>query len=180
MKQKHIGIIIIIVGLMLALFVYMSKLREDSYIKDVISETGSCYLTDGTCLHEDRKYGIYIIGGTLSLSLILFGVYLAFFDRTQEFLERHQKEVSSALRNAKLIEKDKDEFNAFVSGFPPDEQTVLKAIKEQDGILQSTLRYRTGMSKTALSLLLKSFEQRGIISRAESGKTNKIFLRKKF
>jgi DNA-binding transcriptional ArsR family regulator len=180
MKQKQIGIILIIIGVVLAGFVYATKLREDAHIATMIQiQNGSCYLSDGTCLHDDRDYSIYIIGFALSIALLFFGLYLTFVDKTQQVLEKQSIEVSHALRDAKKFEKEKDEFSAFLSGFTDDEQKILKAVKEQEGILQSTLRYKTGMSKTALSLTLKSLEDREIISRKEAGKTNQVYLRKR-
>jgi hypothetical protein len=181
MNQKQIGTIIIIVGVLLGIFVYYSKIREDKNIDQVITaQGGSCYLPDGTCLHQDRDYTIYIIGGILSGALILLGLYLLIFDRTQAILAKQHIEVSRALKDAKKQEKEKDEFSAFLSGFNEDEQKILKAVKEQEGIQQSTLRFRTGMSKASLSLMLKSLEERKIVVRKESGKTNKVYLRKKF
>ncbi|MBU0461290.1 MAG: hypothetical protein KJ574_01755 [Nanoarchaeota archaeon] len=180
MNQRQIGTIVIILGIILAALVFMIKARDDKMIAQLIEERGSCYLEDETCLHEDRDYTPYIIGWVLSAALVILGAYLIFFDKTQKMLAEQQVKVSSALKEAKEQEKSKDEFQAFLSGFNADEQAVLKAIKEQDGILQSTLRYRTGMSKSTLSLLLQSLEQRQIISRKQSGKTNQVFLRKKF
>jgi len=176
MNQKQIGIIILIIGLVLALVVLFVKLQEDKLIESVIAEKDSCYLDDGTCLHEDRNYTLYILGWVLSSGLILLGLYLLIFDSTQKKLAEQQEKVSSALQEA----SKKDEFKAFLAGFNEEEQKILSAIKEQDGILQSTLRYRTGISKTNLSLLLKSLEERGIISRKEKGKSKEVYLRKKF
>ncbi|HII72008.1 TPA: MarR family transcriptional regulator [Candidatus Woesearchaeota archaeon] len=180
MNQRHIGIILIIVGLLLASLIYVVKVREDDYIRLVMQKESSCFLDDGTCLHADREIMVYVFGWALALALIIFGVYLGFIDKTQKHLEKHQRTITRALQEAKAQEKSKDEFSAFLAGFGEDEQKVLKAIREQDGIQQSTLRYRTGLSKTALSLMLKEFEKKGIISRKESGKTNEVYLQKKF
>lgn len=88
--------------------------------------------------------------------------------------------ITRALKEAKREERQKDEFTAFLAGFKDEEQTILKAVREQDGITQSTLRFRTGMSKAVLSQFLSSLENRGFISRKPSGKTKQVFLRKKF
>ena len=43
--------------------------------------------------------------------------------------------------------------------------------------MQSTLRIRTDMSKTKLSLVLKDMEEKNLIKKVEDGKKNKVFLR---
>ncbi len=180
MNQRQIGFVIILLGVLSGVFVLMTKAADDRRIAEITKELGSCYLSDGTCLHEERDFTVYILGGILSGSMLLFGLYLALFDRTQEILAKHQQEVSSALRDARKFEKGIDEFSAFLVGFQPEEQKVLRLVHEQEGIQQSTLRYKTGMSKATLSILLGSLEERRIIHRKENGKTKKIFLVRKF
>lgn len=170
----------LIIGVLLAGSVTFVKIREDAVLDKLIDAQGSCYLDDGTCLHDEANQAPYIIGWVLSGILVIFGIYIGFIDKTQQVLAEHQIKISSALEEAKKHEKEKDEFSAFLSGFDEDEQKVLKAVKEQDGIKQSTLRYKTGISKSSLSLLLKSLEEKEIISRKEAGKTNEVYLRKKF
>lgn len=179
MNQKQIGGIIIAVGILLVVFTFLIKAKNDAQIAMIVNQTGSCYEPDGTCLHEEAK-NLYLFGGILAAALIMLGAYLIFFDKTQKVLAEHQVKVSSALREFKKQEGDKEKFHAFLAGFSQDHQAVLKAIKEQDGIQQSTLRYRTGISKSSLSLMLAELEQKGIISRKQSGKTNQVFLVKKF
>ena len=180
MNQKHIGAIILLAGILILTFSYAVKLKEDRIISEFVGETGSCYLEDGSCLHEDRDLTIYLVGGAIAIALIFFGIYLSFFDKTQELLIEHQQKVSTALKEAKRQEKERDEFKAFLSGFNEEEKKVLKAIREQEGVTQSTLRFRTDLSKTKLSLLLKSFEEKGIIKRKEKGKSKEVHLVKRF
>lgn len=175
--NKHLGIILIIVGLVIASLTFMAKVKEDFYIETLIeAHDGVCILENDYCLHNDRNWVGYIIAWVLGASMILLGVYLCFFDKSYELFQKDRDHFTRELRKA----KSKDEFGAYLAGFSQEEQLVLKAIREQDGIQQSTLRYRVGMSKTALSLLLRSLEERDVISRKQSGKTKKIFLRKKF
>jgi len=175
MNQKHIGIILIIVSLAMAVLVGIIQIREEAYIQEIMETQGSCFLEDGTCLHA-RSLPLYVFAWAITGAIFLFGLYLAFFDKTQEYITEHQIKVSSALESA----SKKDEFKAYLSGFTEEEQKILSAVREQEGIKQSTLRYRTSMSKTSLSLLLKSLEARDIVSRKDSGKTKEVYLVKKF
>ncbi len=181
MNNKYLGASLIILGLLLFAFVLLAKQKEDFYINSMIEvQGGSCFLEDGTCLHADRDYTAYIVGFGVSIALMVFGIYLFLFDKSQDLILKQNKEVSSALLEAKRLEKSKSDFDAFLSAFSSDEQKVLKAVKDQEGITQSTLRFRTGLSKASLSLLLKDMESKNIISRTQKGKTNQVFLIKKF
>jgi len=179
MNQKNIGYIVLLAGLLLFSFTYLANAREERYIQSIIDEKGSCFLDDGTCLHADGK-GLFIFGWIITFGVIILGVYLLFFDKTQAVLAEHQIKITQALNKAKIQETKRDEFQAFLAGFSTDEQKILKAVHDQEGIKQSTLRYRTGMSKTSLSLLLKTLEEREIVSKKPSGKTNEVYLIKKF
>jgi len=174
MNQKQIGAVVIIISVLISGFIYLSKLREDEYVNEIIRQKGNCYLDDGTCLHS--RSTLFIVGWIIAGTTGLFGIYLVFFDRTQRVLAEHQAKLATALENA----SKRDEFNAFLSGFSSEEQQILKELHKQEGIKQSTLRYRLDMSKTTLSLILKSLEERGIITRKPLGKTNQVFLKKRF
>jgi hypothetical protein len=176
MNQKIIGTILLMVGIIITLFVFMVKDREDEYIANYVAVEGTCYLKEDTCLHEDRDYMLYIVGWVISTSLFILGMYILLFDHTAKVIMQNQERITSQLREV----KHRDEFKAFLSGFSADEQVVLKVIHEQEGIKQSTLRFKTGFSKTTLSLLLKDLESREIITKKETGKTNEVYLRKKF
>ncbi|MEM4268262.1 MAG: hypothetical protein QXK37_05540 [Candidatus Woesearchaeota archaeon] len=178
MNQREISIVLISIGFLLAIFVYYLKIEQEKHINLIVDKTGTCFLEDGTCLHEQSNT-MYIIGWVFSGIITFFGVFL-FFDKTQKMLAEQQIKISAALKDAVEKDKQKDEFSAYLSAFSSEEQMVIKAIHEQEGILQSTLRYRTGMSKAGLSILLKSLEERGIVSKKPKGKTNQLFLRKRF
>ncbi len=178
MQLKHLGLVLIIISVLLAGLIYVFKVQEDKYLAQVMSSHGGSCFVDGVCIYETRSIIWYMLGWVVSAFLFTLGVYLYFFDKTQQQLMEYQKTVAESLKEAQKKVSHEDKFKAFLGGFSEEEQKVLSAIKEQDGIQQSTLRYRTGMSKSTLSLMLKNFEEKGLITRKEEGKTNKIFWKK--
>ena len=191
MNQKTLGIFLIILGIALAGLFYKVKIDSEEQIQALIAAQGSveaCFLEDGTCLHE-KQNNLFFVGEGFAVLMFALGLYLLFFDTTKETKELVAKQseqnvqIATALKQS-VEEKKKDErFTAFLAGFSKDEQKVLTAIHDHegdDGILQSTLRYRTGLTKTDVSLILKRFEEKGYVSKKPEGNTNKVFLRKVF
>lgn len=182
MNQKRIGIFLIILSILLAGLFYQVQRELEVLVQQRVDSQQTCFLENGTCLHQ-KVSNIYLFGEAFALLLFSLGLYLIFFDKSAKILALHAEQnvqIAAALQKAEE-EKTKDVgFTAFLAGFNEDQQKVLKAIKEQDGILQSTLRYRTGLTKTDVSLILKNFEEKGYISKKPDGNTNKVFLRKVF
>lgn len=180
MNKKYLAIIIVLFSLVIISFTYYSKIQEDQIINSFIADKGSCYLDDGTCLHDDRDYTTYIIGYSVGIALLILGFYTYAIDKSEDKLLKHQEDVVKELNKVKEIDAKKDEFKAFVSGFSKDEQNILKTIHSQEGIKQSTLRFKTALSKTTLSLILKSLEERKIITRKKDGKSNRVYIVNKY
>ena len=175
--NKQIGILLIVIGIVVSGVLLHMKIKEDFYVEALIQENnGVCVLENDYCLHNDRNWTGYIIGWLSGGSLIILGAYLLFFEKSYEYFNKERKEFVRRIEETKL----KDEFQAFLSGFSQDEQAILKCIHAQEGIKQSTLRFKVGMSKATLSLLLSSLEKRNIISRKVSGKSKEVYLIKTF
>src|SRR4030042_391545 len=140
MDNKKLGIMLLVAGLLLVGVIYLVKAREDAIINKVIAEMGSCFLEDGTCLHEDRNATLYIVGWIFSASIIALGAYLLLF-------EKSQKVIISTLEKQKHIQTEEEKFNILLKGLSEDEQKVVKAVKQQDGMDQYTLGLRTDLHK---------------------------------
>lgn len=179
MNQKTIGLVIIIFSLFLAIFVAAAKDTQDKQIDMYIMQEGTCYLEDGTCLHQDTQNSIYFIGWILSAIMMSFGIYLLAFDSSKKILE-NQERISSQLVQVKEEDKKKDEFKAFLSAFSEDKQKILRLIHDHEGITQSTLRFKSSLSKAHLSGLVRELEKENHISRKVKGKTYELYLVKNF
>lgn len=176
MEQKQIGIIILIIGLILGTSVTLMKINEDKYINSYISDKGSCFLDDGTCLHEDRDYTLFIVGWIIVGILILISGYMILVKSPYDKILKENQEL------IKKIEKSnkKNEFEIFLSSFDEDYKTILKIIKDNEGITQATLRFKTGFSKAHVSNLVNTLEKKNFISRKRKRKTYQIYLKSKY
>ena len=167
MNNKTLGLIIILLAIVLCVLIFTFRgYYVESELQRVIDTSGGIceHIGDG-CPHEEinKINPIVYLSVAILVVLLLIGVYLMF-------------------PKAKRIEKPKrkSKFNTILSVLSESEQKVMKAVKEQDGITQSTLRIRTDLSKTKLSFILNDLEKKNLIKKVSKGKTNQIFLKRKF
>ncbi|OIO66074.1 hypothetical protein COY28_03400 [Candidatus Woesearchaeota archaeon CG_4_10_14_0_2_um_filter_57_5] len=132
----------------------------------------ACPSDPNACPHEQRSRSMIPIylSAVVIASIAALGLYMVVFDKSQQAilqtLDRQKAQLTSD-----------EKFGMLMRGLDEYEKKVVKAIREQDGITQQTLRYRTDMHKSKLSLVLDQLERRGIIARVPKGKTNELHLK---
>ncbi len=102
--------------------------------------------------------------------MFALGVYILLFNKSEERILRRLEEE----KNQKIGD---EKFDYILMALDSYGKKVLKAVKAQDGITQSTLRLRTDMSKAKLSYVLQELEKRNLIKRVKKGKTLEVFLK---
>lgn len=169
MENKNLGIILIISCVLVGVLVY----SFNGIIAANTEEACSCTEMDtpgGFCPHEGKVYWPTYLGMVLVSGIGALGLYLIFF-------EKSQKEIVSALSKDRQVKSEEERFSILLKGLSLEEKRVITAVKEQDGITQQTLRLRTDLHKSKLSLVLDSLEKKGLVKREQAGKTNKVFLK---
>jgi hypothetical protein len=169
MDNKKLGIILMIIGVLLIIFIFSIQIMQNNITQKIVEEKGTCFLEDGTCLHKENGF-LFIFGYIISSIIIALGIYLVWF-------EKSQKEIMSTLKKQKETQNSDEKFEILLKGLNEDEKKIIIAVKEQDGITQQTLRLRTDLHKSKLSILLDGLEKKDLIKRIEKGKTKQVFLK---
>ncbi len=163
MNNKKVGVTLIVLGLVLGGIVFsMAQSLEAQAAQQECNPNQQCKEI-ATGLGWSH-IGIGALGAILAL-----GIYLVFFNTSEKaILERLEAEKEKKLAQERLA--------IMMQALDDNEKEILKAIAEQDGITQKTLRFRTGLSKSKISQVLSSFEKKGIVKRESKGKTYAIHL----
>ncbi len=168
MDNKKLGVILIVICILLGILIFYFNQQIN------IQAEASCSCSEmaegGTCPHEQKVNwptyaGIILLSGVAAL-----GIYLIFF-------EKSQKAIISTLERQKQKQTEEEKFEILLKGLDAYEKKVIQAIKEQDGITQQTLRLRTDLHKSKLSIVLDGLEKKGLIVRKDKGKTKQVFLK---
>jgi uncharacterized membrane protein len=183
MKNKQLGIFLIITSIVLGLFLgYFRYQLEESYRNEIISlEGGICEHAGESCPFEKINELLLptLLSSAILIIMILLGLYLIFFEKSEKILRESQEKIAEKIGQVNKKELEKEKLNILLSALNDDEKKVFMAVKEQEGITQSTLKYRTDFSKAKLSSILKALEKKKLIKKVPHKKTNKIFLKKK-
>ncbi|NQU97914.1 hypothetical protein HQ533_00460 [Candidatus Woesearchaeota archaeon] len=168
MNNKHLGLILVVVCVVLGILLFTFNELINSQTADACSCTEND--EDAFCPHQHKiPWQIYI--GILLVAIVAaLGFYLLLF-------EKSQKEILSALSKQKELKIEEEKFSILLKGMDEYEQKVIKAVKDQDGITQQTLKLRVDMHKSKLSIVLDGLEKKGLVKRVPKGKTNQVFLK---
>jgi ribosomal protein S25 len=178
MDNKKLGYLVILIGVLFIVILAIFKIQINEMTNSLmVLSGGACFLESGKCIHEQNLLP-FIIGAAAIVFTIGLGIYLIAFSKTTKSFETTQKDILKKIGTAKKVELKEDKFKILLTGLDEDEKKVLKAVKEQDGISQSTLKYRTDLSKTKLSIVLSQLEKKELITKVKKGKINNIFLKK--
>jgi len=174
MDNKKLGLILVVFSVIL--FVLLGIIRVsvyNAYEPQITYYGESCPSDPKICPHSLREKALIPInaGFVIAFGILSLGIYLIFF-------EKGQKELIKTLKETKEEKLGEEKFGILLSGLDEGEKKAIKAVKEQDGITQATLRIRTDLSKTKLSIVLAGLEKKGLIKKVVKGKTNQIFLKK--
>ena len=157
MEKKKLGVLLIILSIVFFIFIiyFNTSLAQQS-------NTLGCNVNEGCAEVQSLLTVTNIAFGFFGFMLAL-GFYILFFNKTEDML-------------IKRLDED-ERFEIILKALDNYEKKVLKAVKEQDGITQNTLRLRTDMSKAKLSYVLQELEKRNLIKRIPKGKTLQVFLK---
>ncbi len=164
MENKKLGLLLIIIALIVgSIFIYYMNILSKQSREFGCFENKDCFAIEKGLSISHFAIGVFSF-------ILALGFYLVFFNKTEKvILERLEKDKDEKIDNAK--------FEMLLKALDSYEQKVVKAVREQEGITQNTLRIRTDMSKAKLSYVLQELEKRGIVKRIEKGKTLAIYLK---
>lgn len=178
MDNKRFGYLVILIGIIFIIILSIFKIQMNQLTDSLMFLSGGdCFLEDGTCIHKVGNLS-FIIGSAAIVFTLGLGVYLILFSKTTKSFETAQKSILNKLKATKGKELKEERFKILLTGLDEYEKKVLKAVRDQDGISQSTLKYRADLSKTKLSMVLSQLEKKELLTKVKKGKINNVFLKK--
>lgn len=164
MKRKKLGVILAILAVIFSIILIKAITGLNREVKEL-----GCFDNEG-CLKIESTLSItHFAFGAIGFILAL-GFYLIVFASEEDAL-------IDIIKNDKKKDLKDQKFEILLKGLDNFEKSVIKAIKNQEGITQNTLRIRTDISKAKLSYVLQSLEKKGLITRTKKGKTLAVFLK---
>ena len=167
MENKKLGFVIISISVVASILAF-------GFLNALNRQTAAlqCYPTS-ECQRVESLVGLSHVAVGLISFVAALGVYLLFFNAGEEaILKRLEQE-----KNMKI---EQDKFDLVLKAMDDNERKIFRAVKDQEGITQSTLKFRTDLSKAKVSQILTDFERKNLVRREGKGKTYSVHLIQNF
>lgn len=164
MQSKKLGVLMIIISLVFALFLfdYINLMNKKS-------DNLGCNSAKG-CFEVRRGLDLSHLASGFFGFMLALGFYFLLFNTSE-------KKIFEEFENEKIKRVEEEKFRIILKALDEYERKVMEIVKEQDGITQNTLKFRANMSKAKLSYILQELERRELVSRVKKGKTLEVHLR---
>lgn len=166
MKNKIVGIIIVVIALIIGFITWSFNKTLTNIINISCPHGPSCPMYGSIAFQTNMSLG-------LTIFILLIGLYLIFFG--QEKVEIIKKIRGKVKAEEKAKKKD---YSKVMSTLSVEERKLLQFIIDSQGaIFQSELIEKSGFDKVKVSRLLDRLEGQGLIERRRRGMTNVIILK---
>ncbi len=162
MQNKKIGAVLIVLSIILGGYLLTSIARTNSEYNQMCAPNQQC-VKIGSSLGWSH-FAVGIIFSILSL-----GFYLIFFSRTDDLLIRN-------LEHDVLANEEEQKVKLMTKALDENERKIFTVVKDQPGITQNMVTFKTNLSKAKVSQVLSDFEKKQLIYRKPKGKTYSVYL----
>ncbi len=163
MLNKRLGAVLLVMSVAVSAVVFGIMVKLDT-----LGQKAGCWNMASDCVKIQQYFSFsHIVVGIMAFVFSL-GVYLIFFSKGEEAIIKR-------LEDEKKMKIEGERFGILLKGFDEFERKILTAIREQQGILQSTLVLRVSLSKAKVSQVLQELEKKNLIRRKQKGRTNEVY-----
>lgn len=168
MLNKRLGIVISVVSVLIGIIIFYVLSRLGS-----IGREAGCYPSTAECIRIESFFSISHIALGVVAFLFALGIYLIFFSKGEEAIIKRLEESKN-----KSIKEER--FSILLKGLDEYEKRILKLVREQPGITQSSLGLKADLSKAKISQVVSELERKKLIKRVNKKKTFMIYFLEDF
>ena len=162
MNSKKIGIVLLVVSVIL-LVIFVLAFKQIGNQGDQLG----CF-DNQDCLQVQSSFSMINVGFGLFGFILALAFYLIVFAKSEDVFINKLDQQQASLEGA-------EKFKFMLMGLDEFEKEVIKKIREQQGITQSTLKLKVDMSKAKLSQVLTGLEKKNLVRREQKKKTLAIY-----
>lgn len=166
MKNRYVGYLVIILGLVIGLIVYMFNRALTNIVGASCSHGAECTMWDTINFQTN-------VSLVLMAVIIAIGIYLVFFGKEVEVVEKIVRKTIKVKE-----EKLKKNYMKLMEELDDDEGAVLQKVIDANGtVFQSQIVEEVGFPKAKITRILDKLEGRGLVERRRRGMTNVVILK---
>jgi uncharacterized membrane protein len=167
MRNRVVGILIIVIALLIGFIIYSFNQTMTSIVNASCSHGPSCPMWGTIEFQTNVSIGIMLF-------IIIIGLYLIFWSKEERIVTKI-KTFKTQVEPKKIT---KENYQKVMSTLTSDEKKVLlKIIESQGTIFQSDLVDKTKFTKVKVTRILDRLEGKRLIERKRRGMTNVIILK---